>query len=158
MWKEFKQFAFKGNVMDLAIGVMIGAAFQSIVKSLVDDIFMPLFGLILNTATLNAKYVVLKGADLVTEGMTAAEATAAGASVLTYGSFISAVINFFLIAVIVFFIVKLINKLKDIGHKPVEEEAKPEPRLCPYCKSVVADDATRCPHCTSILDAPAREE
>ena len=89
MWKEFKQFAFKGNVMDLAIGVMIGAAFQSIVKSLVDDIFMPLFGLILNTATLNAKYVVLKGADLVTEGMTAAEATAAGASVLTYGSFIS---------------------------------------------------------------------
>ncbi len=111
MWSEFKKFAFKGNVMDMAVGVMIGAAFQSIVSSLVNDIFMPLFGLIFNTATLNSKYIILKGADLVTGGMTAAEATAAGASVLTYGAFIAAIINFVLIAVIVFFIVKLFNKL-----------------------------------------------
>lgn len=150
MWKEFKQFAFKGNVMDLAVGVMIGAAFQNIVKSLVDDIFMPLFGLILNTSTLNAKYVVLKGSQFVTEGMTAAEATAAGASVLTYGAFASAVINFIIIAVIIFFIVKIINKLTSFGRK--SEEPKPQPRVCPYCKSVIADDATRCPHCTSILN------
>lgn len=151
MWSEFKKFAFKGNVMDMAVGVMIGAAFQGIVSSLVNDIFMPLFGLIFSTATLNSKYIILKGASLVTEGMTAAEATAAGASILTYGSFVAAVINFFLIAVIVFFIVKLINKLKALGHKEVEE-AKPEPRLCPYCKSEIAKDATRCPHCTSVLD------
>lgn len=151
MWKEFKQFAFKGNVMDLAVGVMIGAAFQNIVKSLVDDIFMPLFGLILNTSTLNAKYVVLKGSQFVTEGMTAAEATAAGASVLTYGAFASAVINFLIIAVIIFFMVKLINKLTSFGRK--NEEPAPQPRVCPYCKNVIADDATRCPHCTSILDA-----
>ncbi len=152
MWSEFKKFAFKGNVMDMAVGVMIGAAFQSIVSSLVNDIFMPLFGLIFNTATLNSKYIILKGADLVTGGMTAAEATAAGASVLTYGAFIAAIINFVLIAVIVFFIVKLINKLKTLGHKDEIEEVKPEPRLCPYCKNEVAEDATRCPHCTSMLD------
>ena len=84
--------------------------------------------------------------------MTAAEATAAGASVLTYGAFVSAVLNFLIMVVIVFFIVKLINKLKTIGHKPAEEEPAPEPRLCPYCKSVIADDATRCPHCTSQLE------
>lgn len=152
MWSEFKKFAFKGNVMDMAVGVMIGAAFQGIVSSLVNDIFMPLFGLIFSTATLNSKYIVLKGASLVTEGMTAAEATAAGASILTYGSFVAAVINFLLIAAIVFFIVKLINKLKSLGHEKVVEEAKPEPRLCPYCKSEIAEDATRCPHCTSMLE------
>lgn len=152
MWSEFKKFAFKGNVMDMAVGVMIGAAFQSIVSSLVNDIFMPIFGLIFSTATLNSKYIVLKGASLVAEGMTAEEATAAGASVLTYGAFVGAVINFFLIATIVFFIVKLINKLKSIGHEEVVEEVKPEPRLCPYCKNEVAEDATRCPHCTSMLE------
>lgn len=153
MWSEFKKFAFKGNVMDMAVGVMIGAAFQGIINSLVNDIFMPFFGLIFNTATLNSKYIILKGASLVTEGMTAAEATAAGASILTYGSFVAAVINFSLIAVIVFFIVKLINKLKSLGHgEETVEEAKPEPRLCPYCKSEIAEDATRCPHCTSVLE------
>lgn len=152
MWSEFKKFAFRGNVMDMAVGVMIGGAFNSIVSSLVNDVFMPLFGLILNTATLNAKYIVLKGREFVEAGMTAAEATAAGASVMTYGAFVSAVLNFLIMVVIVFFIVKLINKLKTIGHKPVEEEPAPEPRLCPYCKSVIADDATRCPHCTSQLE------
>ena len=152
MWSEFKKFAFRGNVVDMAVGVMIGGALNSIVSSLVNDVFMPLFGLILNTATLNAKYIILKGRDLVEAGMTAAEATAAGASVLTYGAFVSAVLNFLIMVVIVFFIVKLLNKLKTIGHKPAEEEPAPEPRLCPYCKSVIADDATRCPHCTSQLE------
>ena len=152
MWSEFKKFAFRGNVVDMAVGVMIGGAFNSIVSSIVNDVFMPLFGLILNTATLNAKYIILKGRDLVEAGMTAAEATAAGASVLTYGAFVSTVLNFLIMVVIVFFIVKLINKLKTIGHKPAEEEPAPEPRLCPYCKSVIADDATRCPHCTSKLE------
>ena len=78
MWSEFKKFAFRGNVVDMAVGVMIGGAFNSIVSSIVNDVFMPLFGLILNTATLNAKYIILKGRDLVEAGMTAAEATAAG--------------------------------------------------------------------------------
>ncbi len=151
MWSEFKKFAFKGNVMDMAVGVMIGAAFNGIVSSLVNDVFMPLFGLIFNTATLNAKFVILKGTDLVEKGMTATEATAAGASVLSYGQFIAAVINFFLIAIIVFFIVKFINKLKSFGKHEEEEPAK-EPRLCPYCRTEIPDEATRCPHCTSKLD------
>lgn len=150
MWSEFKKFAFKGNVMDMAVGVMIGAAFNGIVSSLVNDIFMPIFGMIFDTATLNSKFIILKGADIITEGMTAADATAAGAAVLSYGEFIAAVINFLLIAVIVFFIVKLINKLKSFG-KREEPVNVPAPRLCPFCKTEVHKEATRCPHCTSEL-------
>lgn len=155
MWKEFKKFAFKGNVMDLAVGVMIGAAFGAIVTSLVNDVFMPIFGLIFKTTDLNSKFLILKGKDLVTAGMTAEEATAAGANVLSYGKFIGAIINFILIALVIFFIVKGINKLKDLGKKEEVAEEK-KPRLCPYCKQEIADDATRCPHCTSEL--PAVEE
>ncbi|MCH5278323.1 MAG: large conductance mechanosensitive channel protein MscL [Christensenellaceae bacterium] len=151
MWSEFKKFAFKGNVMDMAVGVMIGAAFGSIVTSVVNDLFMPLFGLVFNASSLSSLFIVLKGGGLITEGMTAADATAAGATVLSYGQFIAAVINFLLIALIIFIIVKLINKLKDIGKKKEEAEPVHEPRLCPFCKTEIHDDATRCPHCTSEL-------
>lgn len=151
MWSEFKKFAFKGNVMDMAVGVMIGAAFGSIVTSVVNDLFMPVFGLIFNASSLSSLFIVLKGGDLITEGMTASDATAAGATVLSYGQFLGAVINFLLIAVVIFFIVKLINKLKAMGKK--KEEAAPvhEQRICPFCKTEIHDDATRCPHCTSEL-------
>ena len=152
MWKEFKKFAFKGNVMDLAVGVMIGGAFGSIVTSLVNDIFMPLIGLIFKGSDLNDKYILLKGVEGVDlAGKTAAEAAEAGANVLTYGKFIGAVINFLIIAIIIFFVVKGINKLKDLGKKPEEEK---KPRVCPFCRSEIADEATRCPHCTSELPEP----
>ncbi|MBO4848080.1 MAG: large conductance mechanosensitive channel protein MscL [Clostridia bacterium] len=149
MFKEFKKFALKGNVMDMAIGVIIGGAFGAIVTSLVNDVFMPLIGLIFKTTTLNEKYILLKASEGFKEGMTASEATEVGANILTYGKLIGVIINFILIAVILFFVVKGINKLKEIGKKE-EEPAKPA-RKCPYCKSEIADDATRCPHCTSEL-------
>ncbi|MCR5808005.1 MAG: large conductance mechanosensitive channel protein MscL [Clostridiales bacterium] len=150
MWKEFKTFALKGNVVDMAVGVIIGGAFGAIVTSLVNDIFMPLIGLIFKTNSLTEKYILLKASEGYTEGMTAAEATEAGANILTYGKFISVIINFILIAIILFFVIKGINKLKELGKKE-EEAAAPAPRLCPYCKSEIAEDATRCPHCTSEL-------
>ena len=146
MWKEFKKFALKGNVVDMAIGVIIGGAFGKIVSSLVDDIFMPLIGLLFKTDSLTNKYVVLNGVD--TTGMTAEQAVEAGANIMKWGNLLSIIINFIMIAVILFFVVKGINKLKDLGKK--EEEAKPA-RKCPFCKGEIADDATRCPHCTSEL-------
>lgn len=144
MWKEFKKFAFKGNVMDLAVGVMIGAAFGAIVTSLVNDIFMPIIGLVFKTSALNEKYIVLKSSKAFEEGMSVAEATEAGANILTYGKFIGAVINFILIALIIFFVVKGINNFS------TKKEEKPA-RKCPFCKGEIADDAIRCPHCTSEL-------
>ena len=149
MWKEFKKFALKGNVLDMAIGVIIGGAFGKIVSSLVDDIFMPLIGLLFKTDSLTNKYVVLNGVE--TKGMTAEQAVEAGANILKYGNLISVIINFILIAICLFFVVKGINKLKELGKKE-EEGAKPA-RKCPFCKGEIADDATRCPHCTSELPA-----
>ena len=144
MWSEFKKFAFKGNVMDMAVGVMIGAAFNGIVSSIVNDVFMPLFGLIFDTTDLSTKFIVLKGVEGVDlAGMTAADAAAAGATVLSYGKFIASII---------------INKLKELGKKPEEAEPAKEPRICPYCKMEIADDAVRCPHCTSVLDAEPTEK
>ena len=149
MWKEFKKFALKGNVLDMAIGVIIGGAFGAIVSSLVNDVFMPLIGLLFKTDSLNEKYILLKASDAFQPGMTATEATEAGANVLRYGQLIGVIINFLMIAIILFFVVKGINKLMSL--KKTEEEAAPEPRLCPFCKQPVADDATRCPHCTSEI-------
>ena len=159
MWSEFKKFAFKGNVMDMAVGVMIGAAFNGIVSSIVNDVFMPLFGLIFDTTDLGTKFIVLKGVEGVDlAGMTAADAAAAGATVLSYGKFLASIINFFIIALVIFFMVKLINKLKELGKIPEEAEPAKEPRICPYCKMEIADDAVRCPHCTSVLDAEPAEK
>ncbi len=135
MWKEFKAFAFKGNVVDLAVGVMIGAAFGKIVSSLVADIFTPILSLItgrINFSTLSVKFG---------EGETAAS--------LNYGLFIQAVIDFILMALVIFLFVKLITKLR----KPEPAAPKPEPRRCPYCMDEIHDKATRCPHCTSQLGA-----
>lgn len=118
MWSEFKKFAFKGNVMDMAVGVMIGAAFNGIVSSIVNDVFMPLFGLIFDTTDLGTKFIVLKGVEGVDlAGMTAADAAAAGATVLSYGKFLASIINFFIIALVIF-MVKPVNKLKELGKKP----------------------------------------
>lgn len=153
MWKEFKAFAFKSNVMDLAVGVMVGAAFNNIVNSIVNDIFMPLFGLILNTKGISELYLVLSGSELVAQGATLAQAKECGATVLSYGQFISAVLNFFIIAIIIFFVVKALNKLRSFAKIP-EKEAKKKPRKCPYCKMDISDEATRCPHCTSMLELP----
>ena len=130
-FEEFRSFAMKGNVVDLAVGVIIGAAFQSIVNSLVNDIVSPVLGLFtqmdFSSLVLNVRGVPIK-----------------------YGSFITAIINFVVMAFVVFLMVRLINKIKNFGHRQVGEE-KPATKKCPYCMSDIPYDATRCPHCTSMF-------
>ena len=132
IWKEFKDFAFKGNVIDMAVGVMIGGAFGNIVTSVVNDLLMPLVS------------VLTGGVDFSGLGIKLSEGE--DAAVFAYGNFIQTVINFIIIAVCIFAFVKFVNKLK----KPAEA---PKPaRKCPYCFGEIADEATRCPHCTSDLE------
>lgn len=143
--KEFKEFINRGNVVDMAVGVMIGAAFKSIVDSVVADLISPLIGIIFQQDFSSLK-IVLREAVLDTDGVTVLKEAVS----INYGAFIMAVINFFIIAVILFLMVKMINTLRD-GVKKKEEvvEEAPTTKTCPYCKSEIAIDATRCPHCTS---------
>ena len=133
---EFKEFIMRGNVMDLAVGVIIGGAFSAIVTSLTDDIISPLLGLFGN----------LDFSDLVLQ---------IGDVQIKYGSFLTAVINFLIMALIIFLMVKAINKAMTIGKKEEEEEA-PTTKKCPHCCEEVNIEATKCPHCTG--DIPAEEE
>ena len=137
IWKEFKEFAFKGNVIDMAVGVMIGAAFKSIVDSVVNDIFMPLISLLTS------------GVDFKSMGVTLSEGE--NPAILTYGNFIQTVINFFLVAFCIFMFVKFVNKMRAKKAEPAPEPAAPA-RKCPFCMSEIDDNATRCPHCTSQLN------
>lgn len=132
--KEFREFAFKGNVVDMAVGVLIGSAFSGIVTSIVNDLFTPIIALL--TGEVDFTYWVIK------------LGSGENAPSIAIGSFIQTVINFFIVAICIFAMVKFINKLK----RPAPEAPKPAPRLCPYCKTEIAEDATRCPHCTSQLD------
>ena len=135
--KEFKEFISRGNVIDMAVGMIIGAAFTAIVKSLVDDIFNPLLGLALGRVNLTELKVQLGNTD----------------AYLTYGNFINAIITFLLTAFALFFVVKFINGMRNIGKKKVEETpAAPTTKICPYCKSEIPVDATKCAHCTSDVE------
>ncbi len=143
---EFKEFIMRGNVMDLAVGVIIGGAFGAIVTGLVDNIIKPLINSIGGSEV--AGSVVLPWVN--TEGM---DEEALAAVSINYGAFISAIINFLIIALIIFILVKAINKAMAIGKKeeePVEEE--PTTKTCPYCKSEIDIEATKCPHCTSDVE------
>ena len=150
MLKEFKEFAMKGNVLDMAIGIIIGAAFGTIVKSLVSDVIMPPIGLLLGNVDFSSFYILLsEGTKAAGPYASLADAQAAGAVTLNYGVFINTVISFLIIAFSVFMVVKSINKLKR-----KEEEippAAPTTKSCPYCYSVISIQATRCPACTSEL-------
>ena len=143
--EEFKAFAMRGNVVDMAVGVVIGGAFGSITTSLVNDIFMPLLGVITGGINFGGLFYALDGQTYAS----IEAAKEAGVGTLNYGAFIQYVINFILIAFCMFLVVRLMNKLKKPA--PAPAPAKPK-RICPYCKSEIADDATRCPHCTSVLD------
>lgn len=136
--KEFREFISRGNVMDMAVGVIIGGAFTAIVTSLVQDMFMPLIGLITGGLDFSALSFTFGKAEL------------------KYGSFISAVINFLLIALVLFMIIKLINQLH-FKKKSEETKVAPTTKVCPFCKSEIAVEATRCPHCTSVLEEAAVE-
>ena len=149
---EFKEFIMRGNVMNLAVGVIIGGAFQAIVNSLVNDVISPIIGWV-GGADFSMYSIVLK--EAVTEnGQVIKEAVT-----LNYGSFINAIINFFIMAVIIFILVKCVNTLMSLGKKKEEsaQEAAPTTKVCPFCKSEIAVDATRCPHCTSELAEQAKE-
>jgi large conductance mechanosensitive channel len=147
MLKEFKAFAMRGNVIDLAVGIIIGGAFGTIVKSLVDDVIMPPIGLALGNVDFADLFMLLKaGAKSPPPYATLAEAQAAGAVTLNYGVFVNAVITFLIVAFSVFLLVRAANRLK-----PQEAPAAPTTKECPYCRMAVPVAATRCPHCTSEL-------
>lgn len=139
---DFKKFAMRGNVMDMAVGVIIGGAFGKIVTSVVNDIVMPPIGMLMGNVDFSNLFISLNGKEYAT----LEAAKKAGAPVLAYGSFMNTVIDFLILAFIIFMMIRQINKLTPAP------APKPEPRLCPYCKSEIADDATRCPHCTSHLE------
>ncbi|WP_128426565.1 large conductance mechanosensitive channel protein MscL [Gudongella oleilytica] len=145
MFQEFKKFAMRGNVIDLAVGVVIGGAFGKIVASLVSDIIMPLVSLVVGGMDLAGKFVSLDGNTYPT----LAAAQEAGAATLNYGLFIMAIVDFLIIAFSIFMVVRAINRMKK-PEEPVVEE--PTTKECPFCKSQVAIAATRCPHCTSSLE------
>ena len=142
---EFKKFALKGNMLDLAVGMIIGTAFNGIVKSLVDDVFMPVLSLFTGKLDFSNWFIALDG----NKYLTIDAAKEAGAATLNYGNFISGVINFIIMAFVVFMIVKVMNKLKE---EPAPAPAAPTTKKCPFCKTDIPLDATRCPHCTSSLE------
>ncbi len=147
--KEFKDFISRGNVIDLAVGVIIGSSFTAIVNSLVNNIITPLITLITGKVSVKELFIALDGNNY--DSLEAA--TEAGAATLSYGLFLQAVIDFIIIAFVIFLMVKGINRIRDIGKKeeaPVEEA--PTTKTCPFCKSEINIEATRCPNCTSQLE------
>lgn len=144
MWEEFRKFIMRGNVVDMATGVIIGAAFGKIVSSFTSDIIMPPLGLLLGKVDFSNLYINLSGVEY--ESFAAAKE--AGAPIIAYGVFLNTCLDFLIMAAAIFILIKQVNRL--MPKKP-EPAPAPEPKKCPYCKEVVADDATRCPHCTSEI-------
>jgi large conductance mechanosensitive channel len=146
IWKEFQEFAVKGNAVDLAVGVIIGAAFGSIINSLVKDVIMPPVSLLTGGLDFSNKFAVLRAAkDGSVAFNTPADAAKAGAITWNYGNFLTLVINFLIVAAAVFLLVRAINKLR----RPAEKE--PDEKNCPACAMKIPIKATRCPYCTSEL-------
>ncbi len=147
MFKEFKAFALRGNVLDLAVGIIIGAAFGTVVKSLVDDVIMPPIGLALGKVDFANLFLLLSpGPKAPPPYATLADANAAGAVTIDYGQFINNVITFVIVAFAVFLIVRAANRLQ-----PQEAAAAPATKDCPYCRMAIPVAATRCPYCTTEL-------
>ena len=148
MFKEFKEFAMRGNVLDMAVGIIIGTAFGTIIKSLVSDIIMPPIGLLLGKVDFTNLFAVLKtGTKAAAPYTSLTEAQAAGAVTINYGMFINTIINFIIVALAIFMVIRSMNKFK----KPEAIPAEPNTKDCPYCLISVPIKATRCPHCTSEL-------
>ena len=147
MLKDFKEFAMRGNVVDMAVGIIIGASFGGIVKSLVDDVIMPPIGMVLGNVDFSNLYAVLKDGNPAGPYAALAEAKKAGAVTINYGLFANSVVSFLIVAFAVFLLVRGLNKLKSPA--PVTEATAKD---CPYCFSSIAIRATRCPHCTSSIE------
>jgi large conductance mechanosensitive channel len=145
MLKEFKEFAMKGNMLDLAIGLILGAAFGAIVTSLVNDVLMPPIGLLLGKVDFKELFLALNGQSYAT----LADAKKAAAPIIAYGAFLNTIINFTIIAFVAFMIVKQANRMKRAA--PAAAPAAPTTKECPFCASTIAIKASRCPNCTSNL-------
>ncbi len=146
---EFKKFVMRGNVIDLAVGVIIGAAFQAIVNSLVNDVVMPVISLATGGIDFKNWFIALDGNTYET----IEAAVEAGAATVNYGNFISAIFNFFIMAIVIFCIVKVINTVSEkTKNEEVAEPAAPTTKKCPYCKSEIDIEATKCPNCTSDVE------
>ena len=150
MLKEFREFAVRGNVVDMAVGIIIGAAFGTIVNSLVQDVIMPPIGLLLGNIDFSNFFAVLKEGKVAGPYPSLAAAKAAGAVTMNYGVFINTVISFVIVAFAVFFLVRTINRLRRQGEAP---PTVPTTKECTYCFSAIPIKATRCPNCTSELKA-----
>ena len=148
MFKEFKEFAMRGNVVDMAVGIIIGAAFGTIVKSLVSDIIMPPIGLLLGNVDFANLFVVLKPGATAGPYASLADAQAAGAVSINYGAFINTIISFIIVAFAVFLVIRGINRMRKEKEEPV---AEPTTKTCPFCQSAIPIKATKCPFCTSQL-------
>ena len=146
MLKDFKEFVMRGNVVDMAVGIIIGAAFGVIVSSLVSDIIMPPIGMALGGVDFANLFAVIKEGDPVGPYATLADAKAAGAVTINWGVFVLAIISFIIIAIAVFLLIRSINKMRRQA-----EEAPPDTKDCPYCLSKIAIEAKRCAYCTSEL-------
>jgi len=150
MFKEFKEFAMRGNVVDMAVGIIVGAAFGLIVKSLVADIIMPPIGLLLGNVDFSNLFLILKEGTSPGPFLALADAQKAGAVTINYGLFINTVINFLIVAFAIFLLIRGLNKLKREKAAPAQE---PTTKECPHCLSTIQIKATRCPFCTSELRA-----
>jgi len=150
VFKEFKEFAMRGNVVDMAVGIIIGGAFGTIVKSLVDDVLMPPIGLLLGGVDFSNFFLVLKGGATAGPYAALADAKTAGAVTVSYGVFLNAIISFLIVAFAVFFLIRSINKMRKTEEAP---PAAPTTKDCQFCASAIPIKATRCPNCTSQLAA-----
>jgi len=148
MLKEFKEFALRGNVVDMAVGIIIGAAFGTIVKSLVDDIIMPPIGMLLGNVDFANLFILLKAGSPAAPYASLADAKAAGAVTINYGVFINAIISFLIVAFVMFLLIRNMNRMKKEEEAP---PAEPTTKECPYCLSTVPIKASRCAYCTSEL-------
>jgi len=145
MLKEFKEFIMRGNVIDMAVGIIIGAAFGTIIKSLVDDVIMPPIGLLLGKVDFSNLFLVIREGKVAGAYETLAAAKTAGAVTINYGLFINTIISFLIVASAVFMLIRAVNQLKR------EAPAEATTKECPYCLSVIPIKATRCAHCTSEI-------
>ncbi|QDT66904.1 large conductance mechanosensitive channel protein MscL [Calycomorphotria hydatis] len=158
--EDFKKFVLRGNIVDMAIGFTVGAAFSTFVKSLVSDVIMPPIGLVLGGVDFSDFFIVLKqGAEEIPNNATLAEAQKLGAVTLNYGVFINNLISLFVVALAMYLIIRAVNRIDDAldeqfdsGKKPSETPAN---KKCPFCRETISYQATRCPHCTSELEAVA---
>ena len=150
MLKEFKEFAMRGNVVDMAVGIIIGGAFGTIVKSLVADMIMPPVGLLLGGMDFSDLFLVLREGATMGPYLTLSDAKAAGAVTMNYGMFLNGVISFLIVAFSVFLLVKTVNRLKRKEDPPA---AAPTTKECPHCRMQIHIEATKCPQCTSVVQS-----